>query len=179
MRRIVFERGVPFSIRSDNARELMQGIVRQLCIYLDISQILTGGHNPRGNAICERANETLGAMIRKLNDHEYKNIRYYISAFQFAMNTTPHSANECSPFEAGHGLPATSLSHARLIAERYHHNYLEGQDGDAIEDGNSRELKGKIKDLVELSMHMSEVTKSTSEWHRRMTSQICLKMVGK
>jgi hypothetical protein len=41
MRRIVFERKVPFSIRSDNAPELMQGIVKQLCTYLNISQILT------------------------------------------------------------------------------------------------------------------------------------------
>jgi hypothetical protein len=87
------------------------------------------------------------------------------------MNITPHSAIGCSPFEAGHGLPATSLSHARLLAAKYHHNHLEGKDGDAIEDGNSTELKGKIKDSVELAMRMSEVTKSTSEWHRRMTSQ--------
>jgi hypothetical protein len=171
MRRVVFERGVPFSIRSDNAPELMKGIVKQLCAYLNITQIVTGGHNPRGNAICERANQTLGAMIRKLNDHEYKNIKYYISAFQFAMNITPHSAIGCSPFEAGHGLPASSLSQARLLAERFHHNHLEGQDGDAIEDGDATELKGKIKDLVELSMRMVEVAKSTSEWHRRMTSQ--------
>jgi hypothetical protein len=110
-------------------------------------------------------------MIRKLSDHEYKNIKYYISAFQFAMNVTHHSAIGCSPFEAGHGLPATSLSSARLLADKYHRNHLEGQDGDAIEDGDPTELKGKIKDLVELSIRMTEVAKSTSEWHRRMTSQ--------
>ncbi len=39
MRRIVFERGVPFSIRSDNAPELMRGIVKQLCNYLNVTQI--------------------------------------------------------------------------------------------------------------------------------------------
>jgi hypothetical protein len=72
MRRIIFERGVPHSFRSDNAPELMQGVVTQLCDYLNITQILTGEHNPRGNAICERVNQTMGAMIRKLNDQEYK-----------------------------------------------------------------------------------------------------------
>ncbi len=92
IQRVIFERGVPFSIRSDNAPELMRGIVKQLCKYLNISQILTGGYNPRGNAICDRANQTLGAILRKLSDHEYKNIKYYIPAFQFAMNITPHSA---------------------------------------------------------------------------------------
>jgi transposase InsO family protein len=171
MRRIIFERGVPHSFRSDNAPELMQGVVKQLCDYLNITQILTGGHNPRGNAICERVNQTLGAMIRKLNDQEYKDLKYYIPAFQFAMNSTPHSAIGCSPFEAGHGLPATTLSAARLLASRYPHNPLEGQDGDVIEeDNNPKALQGKIKDLVELAMRMSAVAKSSSEWHRRMTA---------
>jgi hypothetical protein len=54
----------------------MQGVVKQLCDYLNITQILTGGHNPRGNAICERANQTLGAMIRKLNDQEYRELKH-------------------------------------------------------------------------------------------------------
>ena len=142
-----------------------------MCDYLNITQILTGGHNPRGNAICERANQTLGAIIRKLDDHEYKNIKIYIPAFQFAMNITPHSAIGCSPFEAGHGIPAATLTSARLMGHRYQHNHLEGQDGDVIEDGNSAELQGHVKNLIELSMRMTEVVKSTSEWHRRMTSQ--------
>ncbi len=52
LRRIVFERGVPLSLRSDNAPELMKGVVKNICSYLNIQQIVTGGHNPRGNAIC-------------------------------------------------------------------------------------------------------------------------------
>ncbi len=31
-------------------------------------------------------------------------------------------------------------------------------------------MQGKIKDLIELAMRMVDVTKATSEWHRRMTS---------
>ena len=58
-----------------------------------------------------------------------------------------------------------------MLADKYHRNHLEGQDGDAIEDGEFTELKIKIKDLVELSIRMTEVTKSTPEWHRRMMSQ--------
>ena len=75
------------------------------------------------------------------------------------MNTTPHSAIGCSPFEAGHGLPASTLSSARLLAARYPHNSLEGQEGDvnAIEDSEPGELQGKIKDLIELAMRMVDV----------------------
>ena len=58
LRRVIFERGVPLSIRSDNAPELMKGVIKKICTYLNIKQIVTGGHNPRGNAICERATQT-------------------------------------------------------------------------------------------------------------------------
>ncbi len=34
------------------------------------------------------------------------------------MNITPHSSIGCSPFEAGHGLPAQSVAHARLLAQQ-------------------------------------------------------------
>ncbi len=43
MKRIIFARGVPDELRSDNAPELMQGIVRLVCQYLDITQVVTGG----------------------------------------------------------------------------------------------------------------------------------------
>jgi len=59
----------------------MRGIVKQLCKYLSISQILTGGHNPRGNAICERANQTLGAILRKLSDYEYRTLNIIFRHF--------------------------------------------------------------------------------------------------
>ena len=45
LRRVIFERGVPRSIRSDNAPELMKGVMKRICTYLNIKQIVTGGHN--------------------------------------------------------------------------------------------------------------------------------------
>jgi transposase InsO family protein len=119
LRRVIFERGVPLSIRSDSAPELMKGVIHRICSYLNIKQIVTGGHNPRGNAICERANQTLGNMIRKLSDKEYNTLKTLaLPAFQYAMNITPHSSIGCSPFEVGHGLPAQSVAHARLLAQQ-------------------------------------------------------------
>ncbi len=99
MRRIIFARGVPNELRSDNVPELMQGIVRQVCQYLDITQIVTGGHNPRGNAICERVNQTLGSMIRKLSNLDYKDLKNFLPSFEFMINTTLSSATKRTPFE--------------------------------------------------------------------------------
>jgi transposase InsO family protein len=118
MKRIIFSRGVPDELRSDNAPELMQGIVRQVCQYLDINQIVTGGHNPRGNAICERVNQTLGAMIRKLSDLDYKDLKSFLPSFEFMINTTLSSATKCTPFEIAHGLPARTIAQARIETQR-------------------------------------------------------------
>ena len=100
---VIFQRGVPRTLRTDNAPELssLTGAVSAICEYLKISQIRTGGRNPRGNSICEQVNQSLGSMIRKLSDQEYKQLkRIAIPAFQFALNTTFNSAIGCTPFEA-------------------------------------------------------------------------------
>jgi len=176
LRRIIFERGVPISLRSDNAPELMKGIVHKICAYLNIQQIVTGGHNPRGNAICERANQTVGNMIRKLSDKEYSSLKTHaIPAFQFAMNTTFHSSIGCSPFEAGYGLPAQTIAHARLLSQRKLADGARGIDmeldtEDLLEDVDVDFDKSDIKLLMELAMRMAESVRATSEWHRRMTS---------
>jgi hypothetical protein len=175
LRRVIFERGVPLSIRSDNAPELMKGVIHKICKYLNIQQIVTGGHNPRGNAICERANQTLGNMIRKLTDKEYTNLKSLaLPAFQYAMNITPHSSIGCSPFEAGHGLPAQSVAHARLLAQQTLTDEARGMDLDAddlLEDVDIAFDTSELKAVIELAMRMSEIVRSTSEWHRRMTSK--------
>jgi hypothetical protein len=51
---LVFIKGVPLEFRSDNAPELMHGLVAAMNHYLGVEQITTGGYNPRGNAIVER-----------------------------------------------------------------------------------------------------------------------------
>ncbi len=121
IRNIIFQRGVPLSLRTDNAPELSSntGAVSSTCQYLNIKQIKTGGHNPRGNAICERVNQSLGSMIRKLNDYEYNKLEQLaLPAFQFALNTTFSSAIGCTPFEAGHEHNATAISEARVMTTK-------------------------------------------------------------
>ncbi len=52
-------KGVPLEFRSDNAPELMSGLVAAMNRYLGVEQITTGGYKPRGNAIVERFTHTL------------------------------------------------------------------------------------------------------------------------
>jgi transposase InsO family protein len=148
---IIFQRGVPRTLRTDNAPELssLTGAVSAICEYLKISQIRTGGHNPRGNSICERVNQSIGSMIRKLSDQEYKQLkRIAIPAFQFALNTTFNSAIGCTPFEAGHGLQATTVAQARLQTTRQATTAEGGRNGDALEDVDAFFDQGIIKEQL-------------------------------
>jgi hypothetical protein len=168
MKRIIFSRGVPDELRSDNAPELMQGIVRQVCAYLDIAQIVTGGYNPRGNAICERVNQTLGAMIRKLSDLDYKDLKKFLPSFEFMINTTLSSATKRIPFDIdiAHGLPARTIAQARIEAQRVGRG---ATDSEILEDVSPVFDGSAVKHILEKAVEISEEVKSVSEWHRRMT----------
>ncbi len=91
-----------------------------------------------------------------------------LPAFQFAINTTFNSAIGCTPFEAGHGLSATTIAQARLQATRYATNAEGARDGDTLEDVDPFFDQGIIKEQLELAVRMAEVVRATSEWHRRM-----------
>ena len=111
-------------------------------------------------------------MIRKLTDQEYKQLKSIaLPAFQFALNTTFNSAIGCTPFEAGHGLQATTVAQARLQATRQATTAEGGRDGDALEDVDAFFDQSIIKEQLELAVRMAEVVRATSEWHRRMTSE--------
>jgi hypothetical protein len=168
MKRIIFSRGVPDELRSDNAPELMQGIVRQVCQYLDISQIVTGGHNPRGNAICERVNQTLGAMIRKLSDLDYKDLKGFLPSFEFMINTTLSSTTKCTPFEIVHGLLARTIAQARIEAQRVGRG---ATDPEILEDVSPVFDGSAVKHILEKAIEIAEEVKATSEWHRRMSHE--------
>ncbi len=86
-----------------------------------------------------------------------------LPAFQFALNTDYSSAIGCTPFEAGHGLNATTISQARIMVTKASILAEGGRDGDILEDVDEFLDKSLVKDLFELVMRMAEITRSTSE----------------
>jgi hypothetical protein len=111
-------------------------------------------------------------MIRKLSDQEYKQLKNIaLPAFQFAINTSFNSAIGCTPFEAEHGVAATSIAQARLQATRYATTAEGGRGGDTLEDVDQFFDQSMIKEQLELAVSMAGVVRTTSEWHRRMSSE--------
>ena len=65
-------------------------------------------------------------MLRKSDDEHYNNIKDYLPAMQFAINTTFNSVLNCTPFEAAHGLPARTIFQAIANSARMQFNTEEG-----------------------------------------------------
>jgi len=157
----IFSRNVPLSIRSDNAPELIQGLVIKMSKYLGIQQVVTGDHNPRENAICERANQTLGAVLRKLSNSEYAHIKEILPSLQFTVNTTHQSSIECTPFEAGHGLKARTIAEARF-QRPMPQGEGGGDDGDLVGDAGSKFDKSLVHSTLELAARMGNTAQAVS-----------------
>lgn len=165
---LVFTKGVPLKIRSDDAPEFIEGVVAAMNRYLGVTQISTGGHNARGNATVERVMQTIGHMLRTATDAEYKNIKEFVHCIAFAHNCTFNSAIEMTPFEAGHGLPARTISEARMDLPRLQ---FTAEEGNSKTDGVKLWEQGLPKKVVDLAHEMALIAQSHSEWYRRMNSE--------
>ena len=110
-------------------------------------------------------------MLRKCDDAQYHDIKTHLPAMQFAINTTYNSVLNCTPFEAGHGLPARTVTQARADAPRIQFNTEEGREGNDLLDVSDRFDESDVKKIFELAMSFAEQAKSQSEWHRRMSNE--------
>ena len=164
---LIFQKGVPMVFRSDEASEFVGGVVAAMNTYLGIEQISTGGYNPRANAIAERFMATLGHMLRVCSDSEYKNIQQYLQCIAFAHNCTFNSQIEATPFEVGHGLPARTVTEARMSLPKLS---LTSEEGMPVQISANWEKSVHVKTL-ELATRLATVAQAHSQWHRRKTAQ--------
>jgi hypothetical protein len=78
----------------------------------------------------------------------------------------------CTPFEAGHGLMATTIPQARARINSVTPNDVGGYEHEVDEGTDEFFDKDSLKLQLELSVRMAEVSRSvSSEWHRRMTAE--------
>jgi len=164
---LIFQKGVPLVFRNDEASEFVGGVVAAMNTYLGIEQITTGGYNPRANAVAERFMSTLGHMLRVCSDAEYKSITQYLQCIAFAHNCTFNSQIEATPFEIGHGLPARTVTEARMSIPKLS---LHSEEGIPVQLHDKWE-KGIHLKILELSTRLTKVAQAHSQWHRRMTAE--------
>jgi len=105
----IFNYGVPSVILSDNGKAFVSSLMKQLNKTLGIEQILSAPYNPQSHGLVERANQTIGKILRGLiNAHNdgLTNWDKYLNHAIFVINTTINNATGFSPYELVYGRKA-------------------------------------------------------------------------
>ena len=66
----IFNFGVPERIHSDQGRNYMSALVKELCLLFGIQQSKTTPYHPMGNGQVERMNRTIQSLLRTLSVNE-------------------------------------------------------------------------------------------------------------
>ena len=101
--------GIPLSIHSDAAGELIRGPVNTICKYLGCKQTNTLAHHPTGNSNVERMWQYVAKCLRQMTDKQYAQYERYTRLMEFTWNTSVSRATGEAPFTAAHGLPARTV----------------------------------------------------------------------
>jgi transposase InsO family protein len=163
---LIFQKGVPLLFLNDEAKEFVDGTVHAMNRYLGIKQITTGGHNPRSNAIVERFMQHLTGCLTKCDDTQYKNVKGYLPALAFAHNTGFNSAINCSPFEAGHGLRARTITEARASPRLQ----ITAERGTGLQKPDEKWESTIFQKVCKLAERLADEAQRQSQWHKRMNA---------
>jgi transposase InsO family protein len=164
---LIFQKGVPLIFVNDEAKEFVDGAVDSMNRYLGIKQITTGGHNPRSNANVERFMQHLTSCLTKCDDTQYRNLKIYIQAIAFAHNTAFNSAINCTPFEAGHGLRARTITEARASPRLQ----ITAEEGTELQEPDNNKWESTIfYKVCKLAERLAEDAQRQSQWHKRMNA---------
>ena len=163
---VIFQKGVPLLFVNDEASEFVGGTVHAMNQYLGITQLTTGGHNPRSNAIVERFMQHLTGCLTKCDDTQYKNIKDYLPAIAFAHNTAFNSAINCSPFEAGHGLRARTITEARASPRLQ----ITAERGTGLQEPDEKWEATIFQKVCKFAERLADEAQRQSQWHKRMNA---------
>ena len=109
----------------------------------------------------------LTACLTKCDDSQYSNMRDYLPAIAFAHNTAFNSSINCTPFEAGHGLQARTITEARANPRLQ----IMAEGGMDIEDADKNWEKSIFPKVCKLAERLASEAQRQSQWHKRMNAQ--------
>ena len=98
--------GVPRVILSDNGRQFVSEVIRNLCESIGARKIYSSLYHPQGNSMCETFMRTLKKALGALVSEDGRDWDVHVQAVAFAHNSTPHTSTKYSPFYLLHGREA-------------------------------------------------------------------------
>eukprot|EP00042_Codosiga_hollandica_P056715 m.824943 g.824943 ORF g.824943 m.824943 type:complete len:249 (-) comp59408_c0_seq28:1456-2202(-) len=101
--------GAPKRLLSDNGKCFTAGVVADILTLFEAKKIFTTSYHPQGDAVVERMNGTLQAMLSKVTNDNKDDWDLHLSSMCLAHNSSFVAAIETTPFEAMLGRQVPTL----------------------------------------------------------------------
>ena len=126
---VMFSRiGIPAELLSDGGPQYTASLMEDALKLLGINHSLTAPYHPQTNGLCEKANDTVKQMLRKLSADQPKNWDRILPGVLFAYREVPQSTTGLSPFEMVYGVkPRGPLSLLRDLWLKPEYDDFEGK----------------------------------------------------
>jgi hypothetical protein len=95
--------GIPEEVLTDQGRQFVGEVMREVSRLLSIRQLTTTPYHPQTNGLCERFNGVLKQMLRRMCDERPQDWDRYIAPLLFAYREVPQASLGFSPFELLYG----------------------------------------------------------------------------
>lgn len=95
--------GLPSIIVTDQGRNFISNLFKQVCKLLKIEKLNCTAYHPQSNGALERSHRTLGDYLRSYTEKDPQNWDEFVPFAMFAYNSTPHSSTNYMPFELLYG----------------------------------------------------------------------------
>ena len=113
--------GTPIQIHSDNGKEFVNKLSKELFTLLGIKHTTTTPAHPQCNAQVEVFNKTVAKYLASFVDNSTLDWEQYIPALMFSYNTSYHSTTHTTPYELLYGMkPRTPSLPAADIQRKFY-----------------------------------------------------------
>ena len=128
----VFSRvGIPSILLSDGGPQFVADLMEKVLRLLGIRHPISSPYHPQTNGLCEKANDTIKSLIKKVAHFNPSNWDRYLPCVLFAYRETPQETTGYAPFELVYGsLPRGPMS---LVKDLWLRPELEGETVDTYQ----------------------------------------------
>ncbi|CAF1039823.1 unnamed protein product [Brachionus calyciflorus] len=100
---VITRHSVPGKLLSDQGRQFLAALVKEVCEYMNIKKLSTTPYHPECNGQTERFNKTICQILSTYcNDHQ-SDWDEFLDVSLFAYRVSPHETTFKSPFELLYG----------------------------------------------------------------------------
>jgi transposase InsO family protein len=100
---ILTRHSAPKKLLSDQGKNFLSNIIKEICNYFNIHKVQTTPYNPKCDGLVERFNKTLCQMLAAYSNSNQTNWDVYLPLVLFAYRTSQQTTTGESPFALLYG----------------------------------------------------------------------------